>query len=71
MILQQITGFDLPPAYAAERPGDVRDSLADTAEARETLGSETLVTFPEGLEKTVEWYQSDLVGRQDPALTLP
>jgi UDP-glucose 4-epimerase len=71
MILQQITGFDLPPAYAAERPGDVRDSLADTTEAHEALGYETLVAFPEGLEKTVEWYQSELAGRQVPALTLP
>jgi UDP-glucose 4-epimerase len=70
-ILQQITGFDLPSAYAGERPGDVRDSLADTTEAQEALGYKTLVAFPEGLEKTVEWYQSELAGRQVAALALP
>jgi len=71
LILQQITGFDPPPVYVAERPGDVRDSLADTTAAQETLGYKTLVTFPEGMEKTVEWYQSELAGRECPVLTLP
>jgi len=59
-ILQQITGFDLPPVYAAERPGEVRDSLADTAAAQDALGYETLVAFPQGLEKTVEWYKREI-----------
>jgi UDP-glucose 4-epimerase len=62
-VLQQITGFDQPPLYAAERPGDVRDSLADTTQAQEALGYKTLVPFPEGLQKTVAWYKRELQTR--------
>lgn len=64
-LLQQITGFDLPPVYAAERPGDVRDSLADTTEAREALGYRTLVSFSEGLKKTVRWYNGEMSTRPE------
>jgi UDP-glucose 4-epimerase len=59
-VLRQITGFDQPPVYAAERPGDVRDSLADTGEAHEAMGYKTLVSFPEGLEETVQWYRREI-----------
>jgi nucleoside-diphosphate-sugar epimerase len=59
-ILQQITGFSSPPAYAAARPGDVRDSLADTTEAEQALGYRTLVGFPVGLRATVQWYKREI-----------
>lgn len=59
-LLQQITGFDKPPIYSAERAGDVRDSLADTAQAQAAMGYKTLVAFAEGLAKTVEWYKSEI-----------
>ncbi len=59
-LLQQITGCSISPSYAAERDGDVRDSLADTTEAQEALGYRTLVEFREGLRKTVEWYKSEI-----------
>lgn len=59
-LLQQITGCATLPAYAAERKGDVRDSLADTRQAQQTLGYRTLVGFQEGLEKTVDWCKSEI-----------
>ena len=59
-MLQQITGFGRPPAYAAERSGDVRDSLADTTEAEQALGYRTLVGFPVGLRTTVQWYKREV-----------
>jgi nucleoside-diphosphate-sugar epimerase len=59
-VLQQMTGFSTPPAYAAQRSGDVRDSLADTTEARQALGYRTLVEFQEGLRRTVEWYKAEI-----------
>jgi nucleoside-diphosphate-sugar epimerase len=58
--LQQITGCNTPPSYAPARNGDVRDSLADTNEAQKALGYRTLVEFPEGLRKTVEWYKREV-----------
>jgi nucleoside-diphosphate-sugar epimerase len=58
-VLQEMTGCNTPPVYAAERNGDVHDSLADTTEAKQALGYETLVGFREGLRRTVEWYKSE------------
>lgn len=40
--------------YAPQRPGEVRDSLADISAARNVLGYEVLVPFEEGLRRTVE-----------------
>jgi nucleoside-diphosphate-sugar epimerase len=59
-MLQQIIGCSTRPVYAAERKGDIRDSLADTTEARQALAYRTLVEFREGLQRTVEWYKSEI-----------
>jgi nucleoside-diphosphate-sugar epimerase len=67
-LLQQIIGCHTPPSYAPERDGDVRDSLADTTEAREALGYRMLVGFREGLQKTVEWYKSEIANEVHPVL---
>ncbi len=58
--LQGLTGFARPPRYLPARPGDVRDSLADTAAAEEAMGYKTLVEFEEGLRQTVDWYRTEL-----------
>jgi nucleoside-diphosphate-sugar epimerase len=52
--LQTILGTDVPPAYAAPRPGEVRHSLADISRARERLGYEPTVSLTAGLQRTVE-----------------
>ena len=55
--LREITGYSGPVAYAPERAGDIRHSLADIALAEELLGYRPSVDFREGLERTVEWYR--------------
>jgi UDP-glucose 4-epimerase len=57
-ILQTLSGYQGPPAYAAERAGDIKHSLADISAARQALGYEPQVSFEEGLRRTVEWYAS-------------
>ena len=57
-VLQKLTGYDRPPLYADERPGDIKHSLADTSLAQKHLAYKTLVTFEEGMERTVAWYKS-------------
>ena len=57
-ILRELTGYKGDPAYAPERAGDIRDSLADIRLAGELLGYAPIVDFREGLRRTVEWYQS-------------
>jgi UDP-N-acetylglucosamine/UDP-N-acetyl-alpha-D-glucosaminouronate 4-epimerase len=55
--LRHVTGYRGEIRYAAERSGDVKHSLADISSARVNLGYEPQVTFREGLERTVAWYE--------------
>lgn len=44
------------PKHGPERPGDVRDSLADISKAREQLGYEPRYSLDDGLDRAVPWY---------------
>lgn len=55
--VNKILGGDLRPSYEKPRPGDVKHSFADISKARELLRYDPLVSFDEGLEKTVRWYK--------------
>lgn len=48
---------NIKPNYTAERVGDVKHSLADISKAQKLLGYKPLVTFDEGLTKTIEYYK--------------
>jgi nucleoside-diphosphate-sugar epimerase len=67
-VLQRLTRYDLPALYAPARNGDIKHSLADIALAQKHLGYKPLVTFEEGLARTVEWYKT--VGATAGAVTL-
>jgi UDP-N-acetylglucosamine/UDP-N-acetyl-alpha-D-glucosaminouronate 4-epimerase len=56
--LKKIIGAPVEPEYLTERTGDVRDSQADIGKAKQILGYAPVVTFEEGLRRTVEWYRS-------------
>jgi nucleoside-diphosphate-sugar epimerase len=49
-------GSGLDPEYVAERPGDVKHSLASVERARELLGWTPQVDWREGLGRTLSWY---------------
>ena len=49
------------PIYAPPRAGDVKDSQADISKARRVLGYEPIVSFEEGLARTVAWYRDSHV----------
>ena len=55
--LAGLIGTRVEPIYAEARPGDVKHSLADIGMARDLLGYDTVVSFEEGLERTVDWYR--------------
>ncbi len=57
-ILCELTGFEGQPNYGPQRPGDIRDSLADIRLAGELLNYKPIVNFREGLSRTVEWYRA-------------
>ncbi len=63
-----ILGKDIAPAHTEARPGDVRDSQADSTLARERIGWQPQVTFEDGLQRTVAWMADPAnLGQDEPA----
>lgn len=58
-LLKKIIGFNGEVKYAPERAGDVKHSLADLSRTEKHLGYKPLVSFEEGLRRTVEWYRGE------------
>jgi nucleoside-diphosphate-sugar epimerase len=58
LVLKRLTGYSGEVKYEAERPGDVKHSLADLSLAQKHLGYKPTVAFEEGLRRTVEWYRA-------------
>jgi UDP-glucose 4-epimerase len=54
--INRILGKDVKPRFAPPRPGDVKHSMADISRAKELLGYEPVVSFEEGLKKTVDFF---------------
>lgn len=61
-MLQEITERPLPVSYTAERPGDIRHSVADVSRARRILDYEPKTPLKEGLQATLAWFEA--TGRQ-------
>jgi nucleoside-diphosphate-sugar epimerase len=57
--MASVLGSTVQPEYTEPRAGDVRDSQADITRAREILGYEPIVSFEEGLRRTLEWYTKE------------
>jgi nucleoside-diphosphate-sugar epimerase len=56
--MRELVGASVDPTYEESRAGDVRDSQADITKARAILNYEPIVSFEEGLRRTVEWYRT-------------
>lgn len=67
-LLQGLTSYKGQPKYGPERGGDIKHSLADVSKTEASLGYKPIVSFEEGLKKTVEWYRESVVGLQTSAL---
>lgn len=55
--LNRILGTNIEPEFALPRPGDILHSRADISKAQELLDFTPVVSFDEGLARTVAWYQ--------------
>lgn len=55
--LCELTGSAVKAIHRDERPGDVRDSLADISRAAEFLGYAPRYGIDAGLEQTLAWFQ--------------
>jgi nucleoside-diphosphate-sugar epimerase len=59
--MKEIVGATVEPAFGEARQGDVRDSQADISKAAALLGYKPIVSFEEGLGRTLEWYRESLI----------
>ena len=57
--LKEISSSEIEPIHVAERPGDVKHSLADISKAKLLLGYNPKVSVKEGLKETYEWYSQN------------
>jgi len=55
--IRDLTRARVDPIYASPREGDVKDSQADITKAQRLLGYQPLVSFEDGLGRTLEWYK--------------
>jgi len=55
--INDILKTSISPSFEEPRPGDVRHSFADISEAKMYLKYSPLISFKEGLEKTIDWYR--------------
>jgi len=52
----ELAGRNFKPAYADQRPGDIKYSLADISLAKKMLGYEPEYSLDKGLRITMDWY---------------
>jgi UDP-N-acetylglucosamine 4-epimerase len=58
-ILKEEAGSTITPDYGPDRPGDIRDSLADISKAKNLLGYDPQIRIREGLQKTLAWFKTN------------
>jgi UDP-glucose 4-epimerase len=66
-LLERVSGRPIEVRHGPPRAGDVRDSLAALARARDSLGYEVQVGVEEGLRRTWEWWVREGAARHLPA----
>lgn len=59
--INELSENNILPTYRADRPGDVRDSLADISLARDLIGYNPEVGIKEGLKITMEWFKKEFI----------
>jgi len=52
-----LTGTRCEPVYAAPRPGNIRDSLADISRARKAFGYDPQYPVEKRLQQAVAWFR--------------
>ncbi|HML20391.1 MAG TPA: SDR family oxidoreductase [Aggregatilinea sp.] len=56
--LNRLMGTQIEPEFVAPRPGDVKHSRAAIDKAGRMLGYEPVVSFEDGLARTLAWYKT-------------
>lgn len=56
--IKEHLGSELDAIHGPERPGDIRDSLADISTAKQLIGYDPKIDVHTGLKHTVEWFKA-------------
>ncbi len=56
--IREQLGVDIEPKFGVPRAGDVAHSQADISRAKDLIGYEPVLSFEEGLRRTVDWYHA-------------
>lgn len=59
--IKEASGNDVEPIYREDRPGDIRDSLANISLAKELIGYNPEFGIEAGLKITTEWFKKEFV----------
>ena len=59
--IKSVVGNNVEPIYREDRPGDVRDSLANISLAKNLIGYNPEFGIDEGLKITTEWFKKEFV----------
>ena len=63
--LNELLHTSINPTFAPPRKGDVKLSRANIGKAKDLLGYEPVVTFAEGLSRTLEWFRENPISLLD------
>lgn len=55
--ISEILNKEIQPVFDPSRPGDIKHSFADISLARNYIRYQPVVSFEEGLRRTIAWYQ--------------
>lgn len=59
--IRNIVGNDVEPIYREERPGDVRDSLANISLAQNLIDYNPEFSIDDGLAVTIKWFEENIM----------
>jgi len=59
--IRDIVGNDVEPIYREERPGDVRDSLANISLAQDLIDYNPEFSIDDGLAVTIDWFEKNIM----------
>ncbi len=60
-IIRNVVGNNVDPIYREERPGDVKDSLADISLAKKLIDFNPEFSLEDGLAVTIDWFKKEFV----------
>lgn len=59
--IRAVVGNDIQPIYREDRPGDVKNSLADISLAKELIDFNPEFSLEDGLAVTIDWFKKEFV----------